>query len=73
MASIVGEAGLAEEDRRALAFAARFERELIAQGAVRRTLAETFAAGWRLLATLPREDLLRLDDAAWEAGRALLG
>ncbi len=38
MAAIVGEAGLAEEDRRALAFAERFEREFINQAA-RRSLA----------------------------------
>jgi V/A-type H+-transporting ATPase subunit B len=72
MASIVGEAGLAEEDRRALAFADRFERELVGQGESRRTIAETFAVGWRLLATLPRADLHRLDAACFdELARAL--
>jgi V/A-type H+-transporting ATPase subunit B len=67
MAAIVGEAGLAPADRRALAFADRFEREFVAQGAARRGIAETIELGWRLLDTLPREDLLRLSDAAWEA------
>jgi V/A-type H+-transporting ATPase subunit B len=67
MAAIVGEQGLAEGDRRALAFAERFEREFVHQGAGRRTTAETIAAGWRLLATLPREDLLRLSDVTWAA------
>jgi V/A-type H+-transporting ATPase subunit B len=67
MASIVGEAGLAEEDRRALGFAARFETELIGQGTRRRTIGETFEAGWRLLASLPRPDLHRIDDATWAA------
>ena len=57
MAAIVGEAGLAAADRRALAFAERFETEFVGQGAARRTLAETIDAGWRLLDTLPREDL----------------
>ncbi len=76
MASIVGEGGLADEDRRALAFADRCERELIGQGETRRTIAETFTVGWRLLATLPRGDLHRLDATCWaeceraaEAGR----
>jgi V/A-type H+-transporting ATPase subunit B len=69
LASIVGEAGLAEEDRRALAFADRFERELVGQGSVRRTLAETLETGWRLLESLPPDDLLRLDEATWKARR----
>jgi len=67
MAAIVGEAGLAPADRRAITFAERFEQELVRQGGVRRPLAETIEIGWRLLETLPREDLLRLSDAAWAA------
>lgn len=65
MATIVGEAGLSDPDRRALAFAARFERELIDQGHAPRSIAETVAAGWRLLVELPRDDLERIDDATW--------
>lgn len=68
MAAIVGEAGLAEPDRRALAFAQKFEDEFVQQRGVRRTLAETLAEGWRLLETLPREDLTRISDGTW-AGR----
>jgi V/A-type H+-transporting ATPase subunit B len=67
MAAIVGEAGLAAADRRALAFADRFEREFVHQGERRRSIADTIATGWGLLETLPREDLLRLSDAVWEA------
>jgi V/A-type H+/Na+-transporting ATPase subunit B len=67
MAAIVGEAGLSPGDRRALAFADRFETEFVGQRAVRRTIGETIDTGWRLLETLPREDLLRLSDAAWAA------
>ena len=70
MAAIVGEAGLAPSDRRAIAFAERFEQELVRQGSVRRPLAETIEIGWRLLETLPREDLLRLSDAAWASRQA---
>ena len=45
----------------------RFEREFIGQREGGRRLPETFAAGWRLLESLPREDLTRLSDAVWEA------
>ncbi len=65
MATIVGEGGLSDADRRALGFADQFERELVAQGSSRRTIAETVAIGWRLLETLPRDDLERIDDATW--------
>jgi len=67
MAAIVGEAGLPEADRRALALAKSFERDLVHQGAERRALGETFRLGWRLLETLPRTDLHRIDDAIWRA------
>jgi V/A-type H+-transporting ATPase subunit B len=63
MVAIVGESGLMPADRRALAFAEAFERELIHQGAARRSIAETIERGWRLLDALPREDLLRLGEA----------
>jgi V/A-type H+-transporting ATPase subunit B len=65
-AAIVGESGLLEADRRALAFADRFELEFVGQGEERRTIRETVEAGWRLLETLPRGDLSRIDDATWE-------
>ncbi len=67
MAAIVGEAGLAPEDRRALAFADRFELDFVGQGDARRTIGETLEIGWQLLETLPREDLHRLSDTVWAA------
>jgi V/A-type H+-transporting ATPase subunit B len=73
MVAIVGEGGLAPEDRRALAFADAFERELVGQGTTRRSLDETLEAGFRLLETLPAEDLTKLDRAriaGWRAARA---
>ena len=73
MATIVGEAGLSDPDRRALAFADRFERELIDQAGARRSIADTVAIGWRLLEGLPRDDLERIDDATWAAHRAASG
>ncbi len=70
MVAIVGEAGLSAADRRALAFAEAFERELVGQGTTRRTLAETIEIGFRLMDTLPREDLLKLSDAILDARKA---
>ena len=67
MAAILGESGLPVADRRALTFAGQFEREFIAQGAARRTIADTLEAGWRLLDALPREDLARLSEATYRA------
>jgi V/A-type H+-transporting ATPase subunit B len=63
MVAIVGEGGLTPADRRALAFAESFERDLVGQGKSRRTLAETIEHGWQLLDGVPREDLLKLTDA----------
>jgi V/A-type H+-transporting ATPase subunit B len=65
MAAIVGDVGLGDADRRARDFATRLERELIAQGHTRRDLADTIAIGWRLLESLPRDDLERIDDETW--------
>jgi V/A-type H+-transporting ATPase subunit B len=73
MAQVVGEGGLSAADRRAIVFAERFEKELVGQGARRRSLAETIEQGWLLLETLPREDLSRIDRATWalrDAGRS---
>jgi V/A-type H+-transporting ATPase subunit B len=67
MAAIVGEAGLSPADRRALAFAERFEAEFVGQQAARRGIGETIETGWRLLEALPREDLFRISDATWAA------
>jgi len=65
MASIVGDAGLSDADRRALNFAERFERELVGQGHARRSSIDTVAVGWKLLEAMPRDDLDRIDDATW--------
>lgn len=69
MVGIVGEAGLTDEDRRAVAFADDFERRLVGQGRERRSLAETVEVGWSLLETLPRSDLHRIDDETWARRR----
>jgi len=67
MAAIVGSEGLAPGDRRALDFVDAFERELINQSRGRRSLPDTLKVGWSLLETLPRDELTRISDAAWNA------
>ncbi|MGL4176568.1 MAG: V-type ATP synthase subunit B [Dermatophilaceae bacterium] len=60
LASIVGDAGLTDEDRRYLAFAERFERDYVGQGSRRRSLEETLDLGWRLLDDFPPQELKRV-------------
>ena len=62
LASVVGEEGLAATDRQYLAFGAAFESTLVHQDAPR-TLDQSMAVGWRLLAGLPTSELSRLSDA----------
>lgn len=62
MAAILGSDGLSPEDRRALDFADRFEREFVAQGEGRRSLEETFEVGWRLIESLPPQDITRISE-----------
>ncbi len=62
LASVVGEEGLAEVDRRYLAFGTAFEDRIVAQEGSR-TLEQSMEAGWKILAALPRSELSRLSDA----------
>jgi V/A-type H+-transporting ATPase subunit B len=62
LASVVGEEGLGDTDRRYLAFGTAFEGRLVNQRAPR-TLEESMAEGWSLVAALPRAELTRLSDA----------
>ncbi len=62
LASVVGEEGLADTDRRYLRLGSDFESQLVQQSGPR-TLEESMAIGWRLLAGLPRSELTRLSDA----------
>jgi V/A-type H+-transporting ATPase subunit B len=62
LSSVVGEEGLSPGDRRLLQFGDRLEREFLHQGDARRTLEETFEIGWRLLAGLPDNALVRLSN-----------
>lgn len=69
MAAIVGAANLGEEEKRLLAFADRFEAELVGQGPTFRSIEETLEVGWRLLDAFPRDALTRIP-AALLAARA---
>jgi V/A-type H+-transporting ATPase subunit B len=62
LASVVGEEGLADTDRRYLAFGTAFEQTLVNQAAAR-TLEQSMDVGWRLLSGLPHAELTRLSDA----------
>jgi len=62
MVAIVGEAGLSPADRRALALAEAFEKNFIHQAGARRTIEQTLEAGWTLMDSLPREELVKLSD-----------
>ena len=62
LASVVGEEGLAATDRQYLAFGTAFEGDLVSQSEPR-TLEESMAVGWKLLAGLPLTELSRLSDA----------
>jgi V/A-type H+-transporting ATPase subunit B len=72
LASVVGEEGLADTDRRYLAFGTAFEEKLVAQD-VARTLEESMAVGWKLLDGLPESELSRLSDAQIAAHLASRG
>jgi V/A-type H+-transporting ATPase subunit B len=62
LASVVGEEGLSETDRRYLAFGTTFEQRLVHQDAAR-PLAQSMEAGWTLLRDLPEAELTRLSNA----------
>jgi Archaeal/vacuolar-type H+-ATPase subunit B len=62
LASVVGQEGLADTDRKYLQFGAAFEQRLATQTAAR-TLEQSMALGWALLADLPTSELTRLSDA----------
>ena len=62
LASVVGIEGLADADRRYLAFGTAFEQNLVSQTEAR-SLEQSMAIGWKLLADLPRSELTRLSDA----------
>ncbi|HQF30201.1 MAG TPA: V-type ATP synthase subunit B [Hyphomicrobiales bacterium] len=65
LASVVGRDGLTATDRRFLDFADTFETSLVSQPGAR-SLEESMAVGWRILADLPTSELARLSDTQIE-------
>ena len=62
LASIIGEEELSENDKRYLKFGEQFEQIFLSQGEYEnRDVGRTLDLGWRVLAGLPKEDLLRIN------------
>lgn len=62
LASVIGEDELSPIDKKYIAFGKRFEAEYIGQGLHQnRSIIETLDLGWKLLSTLPKEELDRID------------
>ena len=62
LVAIVGKDALSERDRMFLEFADLFEDRFVRQGLYEdRSIEETLDLGWKLLATLPEEQLVRID------------
>src|SRR5512144_1113917 len=61
LASVIGEEELGDVDQKYLQFGRAFEREFVNQTLMEnRTIEQTLDIGWRLLSTLPKEELTRL-------------
>jgi V/A-type H+-transporting ATPase subunit B len=62
LASIIGEEELSDADKHYLKFGEIFEQQFLTQGETEnRSIAQTLDLGWKILARLPREDLLRIN------------
>jgi len=62
LASVIGEEELSDDDKRLLGFGRAFEQEFLRQGQDEaRTIEQSLNLGWKLLSTLPREELDRVD------------
>ena len=61
--AILGESAVSPLDRQYAEFAEAFEREYISQGfANNRSIEDTLQTGWKLLSTLPKSELKRIDE-----------
>jgi V/A-type H+-transporting ATPase subunit B len=62
LASIIGEEELSEGDKQYLQFGERLEQQFLSQGEFEnRDINHTLDLGWSVLASLPREELLRIN------------
>lgn len=63
LAAIIGEEELSTLDREYLKFGDRLEKDFFSQGEYEdRTIEQTLDIGWKILASLPREELYRIKD-----------
>ncbi len=63
LASVIGEEELSPNDKKLLQFGQMFDQQFINQGVNEsRSINQTLDLGWKLLSTLPREELDRIDD-----------
>jgi V/A-type H+-transporting ATPase subunit B len=63
LASIIGEEELSVNDKRYLKFGEKFEQIFLTQGEYEnRDIGRTLDTGWKILAELPREELLRVKE-----------
>ncbi|WP_277668351.1 V-type ATP synthase subunit B [Caproiciproducens galactitolivorans] len=63
LASVIGEEELSPVDKKYIEFGKRFESQFVAQGFnENRSIEQSLDLGWKLLSTLPREELDRVDD-----------
>lgn len=63
LASIIGEAGLSEREKRYYEFATEFEEKFVKQGfEERRTIEETLDIAWELLSMIPERELTRISE-----------
>ena len=64
MASVIGEEELSPVDKKYMEFGKLFEQYFVNQGYhENRTIEQSLDLGWKLLSTLPRAELDRVDDA----------
>ena len=62
LATIIGEEGLTDIDKRYLKFADEFEKIFVGQGDSDRSIGETLNISWRLLSMLPKTELIRIKE-----------
>lgn len=62
LASVIGEDELSDDDKRIMKFGRDFDEEFINQGNENRSIEETLDLGWKLLSTLPKSMLDRVDE-----------
>ncbi len=63
LASVIGEEELSPIDKKYIEFGRQFESVFVNQGSTEnRTIEQSLDLGWRLLSTLPRQELDRVDD-----------